>query len=178
MWQDRPAVGTGAGGFDTARLRYREDRLEVAHAHGFVVQTLADLGLVGLALALALFGSWVVAARRSVRAATGAERAGLLTLVAVAVVFGTHNLVDWTWFVPGTAAIGLVAAGWVAGRGGGRPERVRSRGRPPPPRTRRPPSRPRPRPPGRAAAPASSRSSRRSGARAPARPCSPSASSR
>jgi Flp pilus assembly pilin Flp len=121
MWQDRPAVGTGAGGFDTARLRYREDRLEVAHAHGFVVQTLADLGLAGLALALALFGSWVVAARRSVRAAAGAERAGLLTLVAVAVVFGTHNLVDWTWFVPGTAAVGLVAAGWVAGRGGGVP---------------------------------------------------------
>ena len=36
-------------GYQTARLRYRTAPLVVAHAHGFVVQTLADLGLVGLA---------------------------------------------------------------------------------------------------------------------------------
>jgi tetratricopeptide (TPR) repeat protein len=28
-----------------------------------------------------------------------------------------HSFVDWTWFVPGTAVLGLVCAGWVAGRG-------------------------------------------------------------
>jgi tetratricopeptide (TPR) repeat protein len=32
-------------------------------------------------------------------------------------VFGVHSLVDWTWFVPGTAVVALVAAGYVAGRG-------------------------------------------------------------
>jgi len=60
-----PAVGVGADGYQTARLRYRRETLEVKHAHGFVVQTLADLGLVGLALALALLLVWMAAAGRA-----------------------------------------------------------------------------------------------------------------
>ena len=45
------------------------------------------------------------------------ERIGLLTLVAVVLVFGVHSLIDWTWFVPANAAVALLAAGWIAGRG-------------------------------------------------------------
>src|SRR6202011_4448901 len=51
--------------YQTARLRYRKAPLVVAHAHGFVVQTLADLGLVGVALALALLAAWMAAAGRA-----------------------------------------------------------------------------------------------------------------
>ncbi len=40
-----------------------------------------------------------------------------MTLLSVVVVFGVHSLVDWTWFVPGTAMLALLCAGWVAGRG-------------------------------------------------------------
>jgi hypothetical protein len=46
-----------------------------------------------------------------------AERAGLLTLLAVVVIFGVHSAIDWTWFVPGLAVPALVTAGWLAGRG-------------------------------------------------------------
>src|SRR4051812_3317988 len=45
-----------------------------------------------------------------------AERVGMAALVAVALVFGVSSAVDWTWFVPANAALGLLAAGWVAGR--------------------------------------------------------------
>ena len=54
VFDAHPALGAGAEGYATARLRYRKETLDVAHAHGFVVQTLADLGIVGLLLALAL----------------------------------------------------------------------------------------------------------------------------
>ncbi len=60
-----PALGVGAGGYATARLRYRQETLEVRHAHGFAVQTLADLGLVGLTLALTLALTWMAAAGRA-----------------------------------------------------------------------------------------------------------------
>ena len=60
-----PALGAGAAGYETARLRYRTATLEVKHAHGFVVQTLADLGAIGLVLALALLLTWMAAAGRS-----------------------------------------------------------------------------------------------------------------
>ena len=45
------------------------------------------------------------------------ERAGLVTMLAVVVIFGVSSLIDWTWFVPGVAVPALVCAGWLAGRG-------------------------------------------------------------
>ena len=48
----------------------------------------------------------------------------------MAIVFGVHSAIDWTWFVPAVAMTGLFAAGWVAGRGplrAGAPKRARRR---------------------------------------------------
>jgi len=124
IFQDNPGVGVGAGGYATVRKRYRTADPAVRHAHGYVVQTLADLGLAGLAVSLALLAAWLASAAR----ATGLrrrdrgrpytpERIGLLTLPAIVIVFGVSSLIDWTWFVPANAAVGLLAAGWLAGRG-------------------------------------------------------------
>jgi O-antigen ligase len=124
IFQARTAVGVGAGGYAAARLRFREDDLDVLHAHGHLVQTAADLGLVGLAVTLALLAAWLAAAIRATGPWTRPgwrvdepERLGLLALACVVLVFGVHSLVDWTWFVPGTVVPALVCAGWVAGRG-------------------------------------------------------------
>jgi hypothetical protein len=145
VFEAHPALGAGAGGYEVARLRYRTGPLPVKHAHGFIVQTLADLGIVGLVLALLLLGTWMAAAGRSthpfnrrwrswaeLRAGArpaweplprgrtrryGPERIGLLTLVCMVVLFGVHSAVDWTWYVPGTALAALLCAGWLAGRG-------------------------------------------------------------
>ena len=126
IWKAHEVGGVGAGGYAVARTRYRNDVLEVGHAHGYVVQTLADLGLIGLGLSLALTLAWILAAARAVGGwripprtvpATDPERIGLIALSCVAVTFGMHSLLDWTWFIPGTAIPGLLAAGWVAARG-------------------------------------------------------------
>jgi O-Antigen ligase len=154
-----PLVGVGAGGYPTARTRVRTDTLDVQHAHGYVVQTLADLGILGMAISLLLCAAWLRAAVRAAdpfrrrldlgqrlharlmprRAASArlplpvalpgqparpadtpaqtAERIGLLTLITCVIVFTFHSFIDWTWFIPGDAVIGLLCAGWVAGRG-------------------------------------------------------------
>lgn len=139
-----PALGVGAAGYETASLRYRTVLLDVKHAHGFVVQTLADLGAIGLALALALLIAWMAAAGRAthpfnrrwtswrawldIRAGAHPgwrrspqpytpERVGMLSMLCLVVVFGVHSLVDWTWYVPGDAFVALLCAGWLAGRG-------------------------------------------------------------
>jgi hypothetical protein len=135
IFADRRAVGFGAGNFAVARLRYRTDATVTRHAHGFVPQTLADLGIIGVALTTALLIAWLVAALRAsglhprrlpFRRDDGAplprrdwdvERAAIVALSLVAVVFGLQSVLDWTWFVPGPAAMALVAAGFVAGRG-------------------------------------------------------------
>ncbi len=145
VWKAHPALGVGADGYDVARLRYLRSPLPAKHAHGYIVQTLADLGLIGLALSLALLACWMAAAGRAthpfnrrwtswreLRAGkrpawralqdprlTGytPERIGMLSLLCVVVVFGAHSMVDWTWYVPGTAIPALICAGWLAGRG-------------------------------------------------------------
>ena len=115
-------AGVGAGGFDTARTRYTTNTLAVAHAHSYLIETFADFGLIGLAVSLALLVAWALACRRTLGVKRAderhvAEQAGLLTLLAVVVIFGISSLIDWTWFVPGVAVPALVAAGWLAGRG-------------------------------------------------------------
>ncbi|MBJ7518284.1 MAG: O-antigen ligase family protein [Solirubrobacteraceae bacterium] len=123
-FQDNQLVGVGAGGYAISRTLYRTDELDVLHAHGYVVQVLADLGIVGGLLTLALLAAWLVAALRSCgmrrrdRGATWTpERVGLVTLLAVVIVFGFHSFVDWTWYVPGNVVPAMLAAGWLAGRG-------------------------------------------------------------
>lgn len=121
IWRKAPWIGVGADGYATARRPIQPDRLRVRHAHGYVPQTLADLGLIGMGISVALLLAWLLAAARAIgvrpRKAESPERIGLMTLAATAIAFGVHSAVDWTWFVPGTAVTGLLCAGWVAGRG-------------------------------------------------------------
>jgi tetratricopeptide (TPR) repeat protein len=124
IFRARKTTGVGAGGYATARPRFRTDDLAVRHAHGYLVQTAADLGLLGLAASLALVAAWLAAMARTLalragwqRAGFDAERVGLFTLASIVVVFGVHSLIDFTWFVPGVAILALVTAGWLAGRG-------------------------------------------------------------
>jgi cytochrome c-type biogenesis protein CcmH/NrfG len=65
IFEAHPALGVGAAGYETARLRYRTVPIDVRQAHGYVVQTLADLGIAGTALTLALLLAWMLAAGRS-----------------------------------------------------------------------------------------------------------------
>jgi O-Antigen ligase len=138
IFKAHPALGAGAAGYETARLRYRTQPLDVRQAHGYAVQTLADLGTVGLAVTLALLIAWMAAAGRtthpfnrrwmaqrsppqlgwrSAPAAYTPERIAMLTMLSIVVVFGIHSFVDWTWYVPGDACVALLCAGWLAGRG-------------------------------------------------------------
>jgi tetratricopeptide (TPR) repeat protein len=74
--------------------------------------------VIGVLLTLALLIAWALALRRIwTRGDRGPESAGLLTLLAVAVIFGVQSLIDWTWFVPGVAVPAMLCAGWLAGRG-------------------------------------------------------------
>jgi hypothetical protein len=130
IYAAHPAGGTGAGTFGMARLRYRKDVLVARHAHGFFAQTLADLGTVGLLVVLGFAAAWIAAVLRTTggrlrfwRPRAGAavswdaERVGVTAIVLSGLVFGLHSAIDWTWFVPGAAVMGIFAAAFAAGRG-------------------------------------------------------------
>jgi hypothetical protein len=118
--------GVGALGYGTARLRYSSDRYKADHAHSYLIETFADLGLIGIALTLALLVAWCLAAARAVAwrarwasltAAQALERQGLMTLAIIVAMFGVQSAIDWTWYFPGVVIPVLLCAGWLAGRG-------------------------------------------------------------
>jgi hypothetical protein len=118
--------GAGELGFGIARLRYTTSSLKVDQAHSYLIQTFADLGLVGLALTVALFAAWLIAAARplaprhrwsALEPGAAAERRGLAAAACVVLAFGVQSALDWTWYFPGVAIPALICAGWLAGRG-------------------------------------------------------------
>jgi MFS family permease len=158
VFDERPSIGVGAGSFAVARLRVRSDPAVTRHAHGFVPQTMADLGVLGVIVTSLLLVAWIVAALRATallprripfldrnrdeaelpaRRDWDGERIALVALGLVAVVFGLQSIIDWTWFIPGPMAMALVAAGFVAGRGP-LDAMATAQPRPPEPRPRRP----------------------------------------
>lgn len=136
VWDKHPWLGTGADTYSVSRLPFRTDTIQVVHAHGFIPQVMSDLGLVGLAIVVALAIAWLIAALRVLGAARTAptrwladaddHRLAEVALAMVAIAFGIHSAVDWTWFIPGVALFGLVAAGWIAGSATAHPRAVPS----------------------------------------------------
>ena len=124
VFKERRTVGLGAGAFGLASLKHRRGPAGAEHAHGFIAQTAADLGLVGLGATLLLFVAWLAAAARACgvqrnrpRPEWNDERTTVVALALCPVVFGIHSLVDWVWFTVGPTTVAMAAAGFVAGRG-------------------------------------------------------------
>ena len=89
-----PLHGDGAGGFERVWLRERDAVVFVRDAHNLYLETLAELGPLGLALLLVTLGAPLLAARK----ATGdpAGRAALAAYVALL----AHAALDWDWELP------------------------------------------------------------------------------
>lgn len=121
-----PLDGVGALAFGTARTRYAPSFKVAQNAHSYLIETYADLGLIGVGISLALLIDWGIATGRALGrrrrrldlpVSAAQERTGLLTMLAVVIAFGVQSSVDWTWFIPGVTVPALLAAGWLAGRG-------------------------------------------------------------
>jgi O-antigen ligase len=112
---EHPLLGTGAGTYGQVWLERRPNATSVRDAHSVAVETLSELGVVGLALVLVLLLlplGWAVVARTT----------GLVPFVAGAfAAYGTHAALDWDWEMPAVTLAGLfcaVALGVAADSGG------------------------------------------------------------
>jgi O-antigen ligase len=110
-FKHEPLRGVGAGGWAVWWLRDRPFADAAADAHSLPLQTLAELGLVGLCLLLTFFGGIAFAAVRAMRASP-ALAAGP---VGALVVYLIHAPLDWDWQMPAVTLVALVAAGMVLG---------------------------------------------------------------
>jgi hypothetical protein len=96
-----PWLGTGAGTFDVYWFQHRRVPVSVHDAHNLYLETLAELGPVGLALLIGFLAVPVVAFARARRHPLAAVALGAY------VVFLAHAAVDWDWEMPAVTLAGL-----------------------------------------------------------------------
>ncbi|MDX6493478.1 MAG: hypothetical protein QOH02_1413 [Gaiellaceae bacterium] len=95
-----PALGSGAGTFDSYWLRYRTVDSFARDAHSLYVETLAELGPLGLVLVVAALATPFAAIRRRLEPLTAAAAGGY-------VAFVVHLGVDWDWELPAVTLAGV-----------------------------------------------------------------------
>ncbi|MGE5272755.1 MAG: O-antigen ligase family protein [Verrucomicrobiota bacterium] len=113
-WQQvkaHPVIGDGPGTYAQFWMQHRRVPATVHDAHSLYLETLAELGPLGLLLLALVFGTPLAAIRR-------ARSAPLVPIVAGAYcAFLLHAAGDWDWELPAVTlaalycAIGLLAAG-------------------------------------------------------------------
>jgi O-antigen ligase/polysaccharide polymerase Wzy-like membrane protein len=102
-----PVRGVGAGGWAVYWLRDRTLTEGARDAHSLPLQTMAELGLVGLVLVLAFLAGVAAAARRAMAidpVLAAGPMAALVTYIA-------HAPLDWDWQMPAVTLVAVVAAG-------------------------------------------------------------------
>ena len=109
----QPIAGVGSSGYTSHWLENRDIVIPATRAHSLIFETMAELGLIGLALLLGFFGVTAVVGVRRARdrlAGQGAEAAlGVLTVGFVA------SAVDWTWDLPVVFGATIIAAALLTG---------------------------------------------------------------
>jgi cytochrome c-type biogenesis protein CcmH/NrfG len=115
-FETEPLRGIGAGGYPDWWNQHGSLGVDTGNAHSLAMDTIAELGLVGIAAVLAFFAVIAVIGVGRVRAdrrADGAAAAALALFAAALVGVAA----DWTWDLPAVFAPAVVAAGLLTGPG-------------------------------------------------------------
>jgi hypothetical protein len=111
-FETEPLRGIGAGGYPTWWNQHGSLPADTGNAHSLAMDTLAELGLFGIAAVLVFFGATLVAAIGRLRGGGDGAAAAALAVFAAGLV-GVAG--DWTWDLPAAFAPSIVAAGLLAG---------------------------------------------------------------
>lgn len=95
-----PLIGTGSGTFEFWWDRDAAGTEAVHDAHSFYLQTLGELGIVGLAILLGFVAAILGFGTREVVRSAAGQRSQLAAALAGCAAFFLSAAVDWTWQVP------------------------------------------------------------------------------
>jgi O-Antigen ligase len=103
-----PVTGVGAGNWGLYWNAHPEVALPIVNAHSLYLETLAELGILGLLFVLGFFATAAMSGWRVRAVAPGGEAApGLAVLAAGALTAG----LEWTWQIPAAFAPVIIVAG-------------------------------------------------------------------
>lgn len=114
-FESSPGHGRGAGSFETWWSQHSRISYPVRDAHSLYLQTLGELGIVGLLLIVGVIGGALAIGVRRVRAATGAERTLTAGVLAAVVVYAVGAAIDWMWQLPAMTVMAVCGLALLAG---------------------------------------------------------------
>jgi len=97
QFQRTPLVGEGAGTFENTWAQYRPTQDFVVDSHSLYLETLDELGIVGLLL---LLGVIVAVLVRTATRARGPNRPLYAAAFAALLIWALHAGIDWDWEMP------------------------------------------------------------------------------
>ena len=114
-FESEPLTGRGAGSYEAWWAEHASIAAFVRDAHSLYLETLGELGVVGLALLVAFIVSCLVAGARRLGGRTESERAAVAALFALVAAFLFEAGIDWMWEVTAVSVIAVLALGLLAG---------------------------------------------------------------
>jgi hypothetical protein len=115
QFSDHPVTGGGAGSYEPWWAQHGTLDWFVRNAHSLWLETLGELGVLGLLLIAGAFGLALGAGVSRLRRAEGSERTTIAALVAVVAAFVVGSALDWVWQLPAVAALALLSMGLLVG---------------------------------------------------------------
>jgi hypothetical protein len=114
-WETRPVVGRGAGSYEAWWAEHASIPAFVRDAHSLYLETLGELGLVGLALLLAFFVTCLATGARRLGGRSEDQRAAVAALLAVVAAFLFEAGIDWMWELTAVSAVAVLGLGLLTG---------------------------------------------------------------
>jgi hypothetical protein len=105
--------GSGAGTYQQFYPRYRSEKSYVVDAHSLYLQSLAELGIVGFVLILAVVLGMLAGLAARIR---GPDRALYAAVFATVLAWAVHQAFDWDWQMPAVTLGVFMLAGLALAR--------------------------------------------------------------
>jgi len=115
QFRARPIVGQGAGSWEAWWAQHGSIAMFTRDAHSLYLETLGELGLIGLAALAGTFLVGVGTGIRRLRASKGDERLCLATTLAVFIAYAFAAGIDWMWELTVVSVVGIVFLGLLVG---------------------------------------------------------------
>ena len=124
QFEEHPLLGDGAGSFEAYWAQHGTLYRFIRDAHSLYLETLGELGLIGLALLAGALGLALFCAASRLRRAKGDDQVMLASLAALLVAWCIAAGIDWMWELTAVTVVAVVTLGLLTGPATARPATV------------------------------------------------------